>query len=108
MANDTIGRVICPFCKSRCDVRKNVRSKLYFMCPVDGIVQPNLPGFQDWMLENAEIYGPSGAPVDAPPPAPKSAPAPAPAPKPTPAPVPAPPPAPAPKAKPWYAPILDE
>ena len=70
MANEDKGKVICPFCNGSAPVRRNSRGKLYFNCPIDGLIQPALPHFQSWMMDNATIYGPEGAPeVEAPIPA---------------------------------------
>lgn len=90
MANEDKGRVTCPFCSGTAPVRRNAKGKLYFNCSNCGLVQPALGRFQSWMMDNAAIYGPEGAPDDsAPPPvevkketppvAPPPAPAPAPA-----------------------------
>ena len=70
MANEDKGKVICPFCNGSAPVRRNSKGKLYFNCPGDGLVQPALPHFQSWMMDNADIYGPEGAPeAETPPPA---------------------------------------
>ena len=58
MANETIGKVPCAFCESTAPVRKNAKRKLYYVCGGCGIVQPNMPRFQEWILEHAKIDGP--------------------------------------------------
>lgn len=57
MARDDIGSVCCAFCQGTAPVRKNAKSKLYYVCSGCGIVQPNMPGFQEWILSNARITG---------------------------------------------------
>lgn len=57
MANDTIGKVPCAFCSTPAPVRKNAKAKLYYVCNGCGIVQPNMPGFQEWILDHATITG---------------------------------------------------
>lgn len=69
-ANETIGSVPCAFCGCKSPVRKNAKQKLYYVCPGDGdracgIVQPNMPGFQEWILEKATITGAAAPAVDA-------------------------------------------
>lgn len=55
--NPDAGEVLCPFCKTDQPVRKNIKGKLYINCSNDGVVQPSLPHFQEWILENAKLYG---------------------------------------------------
>ncbi len=64
MANDTIGKVPCAFCAQPAPVRKNSKGKLYYVCSGCGIVQPNMPGFQEWILEKATITGAAAPAVD--------------------------------------------
>jgi len=59
VANESIGTVVCPFCKGTADVRKNVKAKWYYLCPADGIVQPNGAAFQDWITAHAKIPSPA-------------------------------------------------
>jgi len=65
MARDDIGRCPCPMCRRSVPVRKNKKGRLYLYCgPVDGfqgcgMLQPNLPGGQDWILEHATIGEPA-------------------------------------------------
>ncbi len=65
MARDDIGRCPCPMCKRPVPVRKNKKGRLYLYCgPVGefqgcGMLQPNLPGGQDWILEHATIGEPA-------------------------------------------------
>lgn len=63
MAREDIGEVTCPFCGSTAKVRKSSpkkgegQGKLYYSCPVDGLVMPLMPHFQNWMLEHATMWG---------------------------------------------------
>jgi len=89
MANETIGHVVCRFCDADAQpVRKNKKGKLYYVCRECGIVQPNSNGFQDWILNHAELWPegnqpePAAAPVAEASPDPEPA---APAPEPEPA-----------------------
>lgn len=67
MPNETIGSVQCPFCAGdNRPVRKNANKKLYFVCPSCGIVQPNMPGFQEWILAHAKINGAEQPPIKPP------------------------------------------
>ena len=59
MQRETIGKIICPFCATSADARKNKKGKLYFSCVKCGLVQPALPAFQDWMLEHVKIDTPA-------------------------------------------------
>ncbi len=61
MANETIGRVTCPMCGGDGQVRryKTGRRLLYYVCGC-GIIRPNTQKGQDWLLENAEIWGAEG------------------------------------------------
>lgn len=69
MPRDDIGRVPCPMCRRSVPVRKNRKGRLYMYCgPTDGypgcgMLQPNLPGGQDWILEHATMNGPDGPPA---------------------------------------------
>lgn len=67
MANEDKGRVECPFSGTSAAVRRNSKGRLYFNCPSCGVIQPHGAGFQSWMMDNAELYGPEGRP-EAPPP----------------------------------------
>ena len=78
MQRETIGKITCPFCATSADARKNKKGKLYFSCMRCGLVQPALPAFQDWILENVKIGTPSNTEApkqDAAATAPKAAPA---------------------------------
>lgn len=61
MANEQIGEVVCPHCKRIAPVSKNSRGKLYYNCNSQpkhcGVANLHGEGFQEWMLENATIYG---------------------------------------------------
>lgn len=56
MANETIG-TLAHHCGRVADVRKNKKGKLYVMCPACGQLAYNLPGGQDYILENAQMNG---------------------------------------------------
>ena len=82
--NKQIGEVTCIVCGASCPVARRKDGKLYYRCAPTacGTVQLPGPGFQEWMLENATIYGPEGKPETPPAPAPADQdkpPAPAPA-----------------------------
>lgn len=55
--NPDAGECRCPFCSTDQPVRKNVKGKLYLNCSNCGVIQPSLPFFQNWVLENASLYG---------------------------------------------------
>ena len=67
MALEDRGSVVCPFSGSVAAVRRNAKGRLYFNCPSCGVVQPHGAGFQSWMMDNAELYGPGGKPEVEPP-----------------------------------------
>lgn len=78
MNRETVGTINCPFCARVADARKNKHGKLYYSCMTCGLVQPHLPAFQEWMLQNIKIEAPNtGAPKPeaTDPPAPEPAPA---------------------------------
>lgn len=85
MARERIGLCPCPTCRHDVPVRKNSKGKLYLFCgareghPGCGMHHLNLPGGQEYILNNARMDPPGGA-DDEPPPAPAPAPAPEPAP----------------------------
>lgn len=64
--NEDIGHVTCTYCKTQQPVRRNAKKKLYINCSNDGVIQPALPHFQSWMMDNATLYGPGGKPDVAP------------------------------------------
>ncbi len=90
MAREAVGEVKCKYDDQAAEVRKNEKGKLYVYCPECGIHHLNTPAGQNWILNNATMYGAEGKPDPAPKPTLKSAP-PAdpdpPAPEPTPKPV---------------------
>jgi len=55
MANETIGKIKCPFTGGFGEVRKDKTGKLYFYSKA-GLIKPNLPDGQDWILENAILF----------------------------------------------------
>ncbi len=55
MANETIGKIKCPFTGGWGEVRKDKRGKLYYYSKA-GLIKPNLPDGQDWILANAVLF----------------------------------------------------
>lgn len=57
MANQTIGRVRCPFTGEWAEVRRYAtgKAKLYFVSSA-GMITPNLGPGQKWMEENTEFF----------------------------------------------------
>ncbi|GAB1110715.1 MAG: hypothetical protein SwBeaMacB_13510 [Shewanella algae] len=53
--NPDIGEITCPICGEVAPVRRDSNGKLYYISSA-GMIKPNLPGGQDWMLENANIW----------------------------------------------------
>ena len=63
--NPTIGRCKCygRNCEEMADVRKMRDGKtLYLHCPACQTIRPKGRGFQDYILNNAEMFGPGGEP----------------------------------------------
>ncbi|MEM6191642.1 hypothetical protein [Shewanella scandinavica] len=56
--NDDIGEILCPFCNEKAPVRRDINGKLYYVSKA-GMIKPNMPNGQDWMLENAMIWSPA-------------------------------------------------
>ena len=54
--NPDIGEIKCPFCGLVAPVRKDRNGKLYYVSKA-GMIKPNLPEGQEWMLEHATIWG---------------------------------------------------
>jgi hypothetical protein len=57
MANEAIGTITCPFCESDSDVKQNKRGKLYFTCKPCGIANLHGQRFQQYIKDNATMYG---------------------------------------------------
>lgn len=57
MANQTIGRVRCPFTGEWAEVRRyqKGKAKLYYVSSA-GMITPNLGPGQQWMQENTEFF----------------------------------------------------
>lgn len=53
--NPTVGRIRCPISGKLAEVRRNKRGKLYYVGEA-GMITPNLPVGQAWLLENAEMF----------------------------------------------------
>jgi hypothetical protein len=68
--NDDIGEIRCPFTDELAPVRRDCNGKLYYVGKA-GMIKPNMPTGQDWMLENSVIWlhgkRPQAANDDAPP-----------------------------------------
>ncbi|MGI2072629.1 hypothetical protein [Shewanella baltica] len=62
--NDDIGTIICPICGDSAPVRRDCNGKLYYVGKA-GMIKPNMPAGQDWMLENADIWGKGIKPAEA-------------------------------------------
>lgn len=89
MINPAIGWCACPVCGTRGNVKRfAVRAlnpnqarrggRLYVECREHGTFTSAAPGFQDWILERAELWGPEGQPVAVPDPPTPAKPNPAP------------------------------
>lgn len=59
MANENIGNITCSHHREplQAFVRKDKRDKLYIYCPKCGIIAPKAHTFQDFIKENATMYG---------------------------------------------------
>ena len=64
--NQNIGHIDCPICHQVAAVRKNRGGRFYFDCMHCGRMTPNHSGGQRFILENAVIWGPEGAPATVP------------------------------------------
>lgn len=53
--NPTIGRILCPISGKISEVRRDKKGKLYYVGAA-GMIKPNLPLGQAWLLENAEMF----------------------------------------------------
>ena len=53
--NPTVGRIRCPISGKLAEVRRNKKGKLYYVGAA-GMITPNLPTGQAWLLENAEMF----------------------------------------------------
>ena len=86
MINPAIGWCACPVCGTRGSVKRFKSAaltpsrarrggRLYVECREHGTFTSAAPGFQDWILDRAELWGPEGEPVAVPDaPKPKAAP----------------------------------
>lgn len=59
--NEDIGEIKCPFTGDVAPVRRDKNGNLYY-CGKAGMIKPNMPEGQDYMLENASIWGATGKP----------------------------------------------
>lgn len=59
MANQTIGEIKCRFHPRplKAEVRKDKNGKLYWYCRECGPVIVHGRSFQEWMVENARLFG---------------------------------------------------
>ena len=53
--NPDIGEIQCPMCHKIAPVRKDRNGKLYYVSDA-GMIKPNMPEGQNWLLENAVIW----------------------------------------------------
>ena len=53
--NPDIGEIKCPMCNNIAPVRKDRNGKLYYVSDA-GMIKPNMPEGQNWLLENAVIW----------------------------------------------------
>lgn len=53
--NPDIGEINCPMCNKPAPVRKDRNGKLYYVSDA-GMIKPNMPEGQNWLLENAVIW----------------------------------------------------
>lgn len=65
--NPNIGQCPCPICTSPAAVRKASKGQqhLYLVCAKCGMITPNMQHGQDYILENAIIWGSQPPPADA-------------------------------------------
>lgn len=54
---ETIGQIRCPIGKDLAEVRRNKKGKLYYLGAA-GMITPNKPAGQDWILENMQAFDP--------------------------------------------------
>ena len=59
--NEDIGEIRCPFTGDLSPVRRDCNGKLYYVGKA-GMIKPNMPTGQNYMLENATIWGAGGKP----------------------------------------------
>ena len=62
--NEDIGTINCPICGDLAPVRRDCNGKLYYVGKA-GMIKPNMPAGQDWMLENADIWSRGIKPAEA-------------------------------------------
>ncbi|NKF52784.1 hypothetical protein G3R49_19695 [Shewanella sp. WXL01] len=63
--NADIGTIKCPICGDDALVRRDCNGKLYYVGKA-GMIKPNLPSGQNWMLDNATIWPLGKKPVNEP------------------------------------------
>ena len=61
--NPDIGEIQCPMCCKLAPVRKDRNGKLYYVSDA-GMIKPNMPEGQNWLLENAVIWSHGVKPTD--------------------------------------------
>ena len=54
--NPTIGRVKCPIGGDWAEVRQDKKGRFYYVGKA-GMIKPNLPAGQEWILDHAEMFG---------------------------------------------------
>lgn len=60
--NPDIGEILCPLCNELAPVRKDRNGKLYYVSEA-GMIKPNMPEGQNWLLDNAVIWPHGGKPA---------------------------------------------
>lgn len=66
MANPAIGEIRCPFTGEISEVcrAKSGKFPMYYRNSQVGIIHGKASGFQDWLLDNATMFGPKKSNVD--------------------------------------------
>lgn len=60
--NPDIGEIRCQITGEMAPVRRDCNGKLYYLSRA-GMIKPNMPAGQEWMLENARIFSPGEKPL---------------------------------------------
>ncbi len=61
--NEDIGEITCPITGDLAPVRRDCNGKLYYVGKA-GMIKPNLPAGQEYMLTHATIWGAGGKPAE--------------------------------------------
>ena len=62
MARESVGEIQCKYDDQMAEVRKNEKGKLYLYCQECGIHHLNTPAGQNYILNNAKMFGAAGKP----------------------------------------------